>query len=77
MTSREPFPTDPAEFKDDPRIMYDRNAAAYKLEDDKQVEWEWLPGPGRWIQTVRTSRDPVQRYQPRRQTSGLRLQFIP
>ncbi|CAK4031197.1 related to cold sensitive U2 snRNA supressor [Lecanosticta acicola] len=47
MEARAPFPSNPEDFAEDPRIAYSKEDATYILEDESG-EWEWLPGPSRW-----------------------------
>jgi hypothetical protein len=46
-----PFPDNPEEFDDDPRVSYNRVAGRYMLEAEDGVEWEWIAN--RWTQTAR------------------------
>ncbi|KAK3725226.1 hypothetical protein LTR37_000737 [Vermiconidia calcicola] len=49
MADRAPFPTDPEEFKNDDRVLFDQVSQTHRLEDERGEEWEWLDKPGKWV----------------------------
>ncbi|KAL1306767.1 hypothetical protein AAFC00_005430 [Neodothiora populina] len=47
--ARATFPRSVEDFKDDDRVIFDKNTQKHVLEDDDGSEWEWNDGVGEWV----------------------------
>ncbi|GIZ39671.1 hypothetical protein CKM354_000304600 [Cercospora kikuchii] len=52
MAPRAPFPDNPDSFAGDTRISWSKEKGSYILEDENEVEWEWLAHVNKWSETI-------------------------